>query len=110
VVTDAYDSILHSAFFTEFSSDTQHILSTLYDRIKTHNGLVISISQSPERTQKVLEYQLYLTEMEPGITNLIFDSETRVRSERYASIPLSGLKKTIKLKRNFDHLPEYGGE
>lgn len=109
MVTDAYDSILHSAFFTEFSSDTQHILSTLYDRIKIHNRLIISISQFTERTQKMLEYELYLTEIEPDITNLIFDSEGRVRSERYASIPLSRVKKTIRLKRNFDHLPEYGG-
>ena len=35
IVTDVYDSILYSGLFTEFSSNTQHTLSTLYDRIKT---------------------------------------------------------------------------
>ena len=61
IVTDAYDSILHSAFFTEFRSETQHVLSTLYDRINMHNRLIHAISQFEGTTQKMLEYQLYLT-------------------------------------------------
>jgi hypothetical protein len=109
MITDAYNSILDSAFFTEFSSDTQHILSALYNRIKIHNRLVISISQFTERTQKMLEYELYLTEIESDITSLIFHSEGRVLSEMHASSLLSKLNEKLRLKRNFNYLPEYGG-
>ena len=104
IVTDAYDSILHSAFFTEFSSETQHILSTFYDRIKMHNRLILSISQFEEQKQKKLEYESYLTDLEPDITITLFQSVERVRSERLASIPQSRLKKVLQLKGNLNHL------
>ncbi len=104
IVTDAYDSILHSAFFTEFSSDTQHILSTFYDRIKMHNRLILSISQFEEPTQKMLEYELYLTKLEQDITTALFQSLERARIERLASIPRSRLKRIVRLKGNLNHL------
>jgi hypothetical protein len=91
-------------FFTEFSSETQHILSTLYDRIKMHNRLVLAISQFDDPTQKMLEYQLSLTELEPDIITLLFQSREKVRFERLASIRQSRLKKMLRLKGNLNHL------
>jgi hypothetical protein len=108
IVSDAYDSILHSGLFTEFSPNTQHTLSTLYDRIKTHNRIVISIIQFEEKRRKVLEYELYLTGLEPAIINQVFASEKLVKSERYALISWSRLKKRMRLKGNLDDFPEYG--
>jgi hypothetical protein len=54
IITDSYESILHSAFFTEFSTETQDVLSTVYDRIRTHNRLVLSIGQFKNKHQKCL--------------------------------------------------------
>jgi hypothetical protein len=71
IITDSYESILHSAFFTEFSAETQDVLSTVYDRIRTHNRLVLSIGQFEKQTPKMLEYQVFLTGMEREIITLL---------------------------------------
>jgi hypothetical protein len=108
IVTDAYDSILHSAFFTEFSSETQHILSTLYDRIRMHNRLILSISQFEEPTKKMLEYEFYLTRLELDITTTLYQSLERVRSERLASMRQSRVRNILRLRGNRNHMELYG--
>ena len=69
-----------------------------------HNRLILSISQFEEQKQKKLEYESYLTDLEPDITITLFQSVERVRSERLASIPQSRLKKVLQLKGNLNHL------
>ena len=56
----------------------------------------------------MLGYELYLTDLELTMTNLVFASEKLVKSERYALISWSRLKKRIRLKGNMDDYPEYG--
>lgn len=102
IITDSYESILHSAFFTEFHTDTQDILSNLYDRIRTHNRLVLSIGQFEKPVPKMFEYQAYLTEREEEIKTLLYKSQERVRSELAALAPYPGLKKVFRLKGNPD--------
>jgi hypothetical protein len=102
IITDSYESILHSAFFTELHTDTQDLLSTLYDRIRTHNRLVLSIGQFEKPTPKMFEYQVYLTEREPQIITLLHRSQEKVRFELVA-LTQSRLKKAFRLKGNPDH-------
>jgi hypothetical protein len=102
IITDSYESILHSAFFTELHTDTQDILSTLYDRIRTHNRLVLSIGQFEKPSPKMFEYQVYLTEREPQIITLLHRSQEKVKSE-VINLTQSRLKKAFRLKGNPDH-------
>jgi len=103
MVTDSYESILHSAFFTEFSTETQHFLSNVYDRIRTHNRLVLSIGQFEKPTPKMSEYQLYLTNLEPEIITLLYQSQEKVKFELLALAPQFRLIKALMLKGNPDH-------
>ena len=67
-----------------------------------HNRLILSIGQFEKLKQKKLEYESYLTDLEPDITTTLFQSVERVRSERLASIPQSRLKKVLQLKEALD--------
>lgn len=78
VITDAFDSVLHSGLFTYFAEYIQYVLSNLYSRIKTHNTLITSMNQFEEKREKMLEYQLYLTDLEIDIMRLIYESELRL--------------------------------
>jgi len=112
MITDSYDSILHSGLFTHLSENMQYKLSNVYDRIKTHNNRVTSINQFEERTFKMLELELYLTDLETDIISLIYDTLEEVKAEKYdlkPRISYSRIRYTLKLRGNLDDIPEYGG-
>jgi hypothetical protein len=94
--SDAYDSVIHSGLFTHFSEETQHILSELYSRIKTHNYLINYTNEFEDmfllnddseqrkirRRNAVLRYDLALTKLEVEMIPLIYRSEQRIIDER----------------------------
>jgi hypothetical protein len=43
--SDAYESGLHSGFITHLSTHTQHILTSLYSRVRSRNELIVYIER-----------------------------------------------------------------
>jgi hypothetical protein len=95
--TDAYDSILHSGLFTNFSVETQHTLSKLYSRIRSHDDLITYLqhfrdaflinnvtTEDKEKRWKgeSQPYELTLTEWEKEIIHLAYVSTFDVLSEK----------------------------
>ena len=94
---EGYQSILHSGFFTYFSSKTQHKLTLLYGRIRSHNELIsytdhlqdlffMNNDYSKESLdkwyQKVERYDLILTKWEEEIVILLDEVKNLIKHEQ----------------------------
>lgn len=91
--TDAFESVLYSGLFTQFSVETQHNLSKLYSRVKSHNDIITQIqrlhnnfllsSVSEQRYQRVKNpYEQTITKMEKEMTSLAYIVQMNIRSEQ----------------------------
>ena len=87
---DAYESGLHSGFITHLSTNSQHVLTAVYSRIRSRNELITYIDrfqdlfflsddtkQRLDRWYKAVErYDLLLTRWEQEIIKLLEETET----------------------------------
>jgi hypothetical protein len=94
---EAYESVLYSGFFTFFSANTQHKLTLLYGRIKSHNELISYVDHfqdlyfmNHDNTkenvdkwyQNVQRYDILLTKWEEEMTQLLEEVKGLIESER----------------------------
>jgi hypothetical protein len=95
--SEGYQSILHSGFFTYFSSNTQHKLTLLYGRIRSHNELITYTDhlqdlffmnndyskESLDKWYKQIErYDLILTKWEEEIVVLLDEVKNLIKQEQ----------------------------
>jgi hypothetical protein len=125
LITDAYDSVLHSGLFTHFSGHTQYKLTQLYGRVKGHNEYVKYLdkyrdmfflydkteSRHSRWKHEKNEYASTLGSWEGGIVRLVGESEKSIKRDLFLILHGTNarFKSLLKLRGNQNYNPKYGG-